>query len=288
MNRHIKILILGPFFFLRRNWRITLGLLLLMAVLTIMTQVGGVILWCALPILDSIRHRVKRAPRIFCCLTFLVIYLVIIAGFLPVIAPVFGRVPLPWFTTQELPLRPVNMLYCIMARNYVQPQLKTVLEEVAVNMAEHSKDTPLIYLDANFPFINGFPLLPHLSHHDGKKVDLAFFYRDAESKIFLPNPPSPIGYWVYEQPQPNEPQPCQKNPGWLRWNFEWLQPFFASAELDPGRTRKLLELLAKSRQVQKILLEPHLKTRLRLSSQKIRFQGCNAARHDDHVHIQIW
>jgi hypothetical protein len=39
--------------------------------------------------------------------------------------------------------------------------------------------------------------------------------------------------------------------------------------------------------VQKILIEPHLKERLRLQSSKVRFQGCHAARHDDHVHVQI-
>lgn len=33
------------------------------------------------------------------------------------------------------------------------------------------------YLDANFPFKDGFPLLPHLSHDDGRKVDIAFMYR---------------------------------------------------------------------------------------------------------------
>ena len=36
-----------------------------------------------------------------------------------------------------------------------------------------------------------------------------------------------------------------------------------------------------------LLLEPHLKTRLKLEKyDKIRFQGCRAARHDDHIHVQ--
>jgi hypothetical protein len=39
--------------------------------------------------------------------------------------------------------------------------------------------------------------------------------------------------------------------------------------------------------VQKMLIEPHLKARLRLQSSKVRFQGCGAARHDDHVHVHI-
>ncbi len=33
--------------------------------------------------------------------------------------------------------------------------------------------------------------------------------------------------------------------------------------------------------------KPHLKTRLKLSSAKIRFHGCQAVRHDDHIHVQL-
>jgi hypothetical protein len=35
-------------------------------------------------------------------------------------------------------------------------------------MDEKFPGTVTIALDANFPFVNGFPLLPHLSHADGK------------------------------------------------------------------------------------------------------------------------
>ena len=38
----------------------------------------------------------------------------------------------------------------------------------------------------------------------------------------------------------------------------------------------------------KILLEPHLAHRLGVEGRpNIRFQGCRAARHDDHIHVQI-
>lgn len=37
----------------------------------------------------------------------------------------------------------------------------------------------------------------------------------------------------------------------------------------------------------KILIEPHIPARLGVSSRAIRFQGCRAARHDDHIHNQI-
>ncbi len=39
--------------------------------------------------------------------------------------------------------------------------------------------------------------------------------------------------------------------------------------------------------LEKVLLEPHLVRRLGLSSPLLRFQGCRAARHDDHLHLQI-
>lgn len=52
--------------------------------------------------------------------------------------------------------------------------------------------------------------------------------------------------------------------------------------------RYLLIELAKHPKVRKIFIEPHLKERLGLSQyDKIRFHGCHAVRHDDHIHIEI-
>ena len=53
------------------------------------------------------------------------------------------------------------------------------------------------------------------------------------------------------------------------------------------RTRELLRLLVEHPSIQKILIQPHLKKRLDLEGyDKVRAQGCQAARHDDHVHVQ--
>ena len=57
--------------------------------------------------------------------------------------------------------------------------------------------------------------------------------------------------------------------------------------MDSVRTRYLLQNLCESKLVEKIFIEPHLKKRMNLEYDKIRFQGCYAARHDDHIHIQI-
>ena len=40
--------------------------------------------------------------------------------------------------------------------------------------------------------------------------------------------------------------------------------------------------------IKKIFIEPHLKTRWGLKNyQKIRYHGCHAVRHDDHIHVQL-
>jgi len=36
-----------------------------------------------------------------------------------------------------------------------------------------------------------------------------------------------------------------------------------------------------------MLLEPPLARRLGVADTRLRFQGCRAARHDDHIHIQF-
>lgn len=151
----------------------------------------------------------------------------------------------------------------------------------------------MVYLDAGFPFLDGFPLLPHLSHDDGKAIDLAFFYQDAETGRAIPAGGAwPLGYWAYSGPRPGEPTPCPDFGGTftLRWDFDWLQPMFADLRLDSERTKAMVAWLAQKGRaggVRKLLLEPHLKSRLGLSSDLVRFQGCRAARHDDHVHIDF-
>ena len=66
----------------------------------------------------------------------------------------------------------------------------------------------------------------------------------------------------------------------------WLQPLLAP-RLDVARTASLIQVSARRAAIGKILLEPHVQRRLGVSSDKLRFQGCHAARHDDHVHIQL-
>jgi murein endopeptidase len=99
--------------------------------------------------------------------------------------------------------------------------------------------------------------------------------------------PSPVGYWVYEPPRRGEPAPCDGREGALRWDFRWFQRLGTRHELDEAATRDLILAFAARPEVEKILLEPHLKERLEITNPKVRFQGCEAARHDDHFHVQF-
>ena len=53
-------------------------------------------------------------------------------------------------------------------------------------------------------------------------------------------------------------------------------------------TKYLIQQIANDKAVQKIFIEPHLKQRFGLRNGKIRFHGCHAVRHDDHIHVQIF
>ena len=99
--------------------------------------------------------------------------------------------------------------------------------------------------------------------------------------------PSPIGYWGFSQPREGDPQPCAARAGLHRWNMTWLQPLLPATELDARHTAALVQALARSPAVSRIFLEPHLRRRLALDHPKIRFQGCAAARHDDHIHVEF-
>lgn len=181
---------------------------------------------------------------------------------------------------------------CVLNRHYVRPELLRTIENVADKIHEKHPETVIAYLDANFPFIDNFPLLPHLSHKDGKKLDLAFLYIDSKTKKSIQiDAPSFIGYGVYEGPLPgetNKPLDC-KNKGYWHYSFlQYLVPQWDKTMiLDQDRTQDLITLFVQDNAIGKIFIEPHLKTRMKLNYDKVRFHGCQAVRHDDHIHVQL-
>jgi hypothetical protein len=202
----------------------------------------------------------------------------------PLLAAVFGRVPMPLFATKETPVAPRSILYCLLNRHYVKPQVKELVITTARQMTEKYPGSVVYYLDGGFPYGPKFPMLPHLSHADGRKIDLSFCYLKGGKYSVSP---SPIGYWVYESPERGEAAPYQGKPSPFRWDMPLLQGVNRDRELDEARTRDLLRTLLRQPKTQKILLEIHLQQRLKVFDPRLKFQQLKAARHDDHLHLQV-
>ena len=239
----------------------------IIVLLTALTQLGG-IAWGL--------SRLFRRPL----LAFAGLYLGL-AVLAVWVAPMTGRTALSCF--ERGPLQVQSWFYCATNRTYVTPELKALLQDVAAEVEADHPDTQTLVLDAGFPFFTGFPLLPHLSHDDGEKVDLAFYYADAAGRYLPGQTRSPIGYFAFEQGTSS----CPDQWASLRWDLAWLQPLWKTYGLEPDRNRLLIETLARDPRVGKIFVEPHLQQSLALADDKIRFQGCRAARHDDHIHLQL-
>ncbi len=196
------------------------------------------------------------------------------------VATITGRVPL---ARSGEPLRMQSWAYCALNRHYVVPELHQVLLDAAKRSAERHAGTITQVLDANFPFVDGFPLLPHLSHSDGRKADIAFHYTDAEGQYLPGRTRSPIGYFAFEQGATS----CVEQILSLRWDLEWLQPYLGDLSPDVVRMRTAMAFLRTDQRVGRIFLEPHLQRSWHVGGPKVRFQGCRAARHDDHIHVQL-
>ena len=242
--------------------------------LTLFTQVGGVIYLIYL----FIQSKIQFKTRLFKLLSFLSVYLFFTFLIIPFIAFFLGRKALPLYDDF---IQPANTYTVLMNRHYVSEELYDGLLEVKEDLKEGGLF--LTYLDANHPFVDGYPLLPHLSHNDGDKLDLAFIYK--EEKFYSP---SFSGYGVYYQKENVTCISC-KSQGYSQYDFTKYLGWKLRREnsVDINKTRKLLEILTNNKKVRKIFLEPYLKSMMNLSSDKIRFHGCKTVRHDDHIHIQL-
>ena len=137
---------------------LTLGLAV--ALLTLLTQVGGVLL---LACWFAARRKPARALALFA-----MSYAALTVLVLPLVAPRFGRVALPCRAAGELPLRSASLGFCALNRHYVRPELRARLETLARELEARHPGSVVHTLDAGFPL--GGPLLPHLGHHDGRPV----------------------------------------------------------------------------------------------------------------------
>ncbi|WNJ17964.1 hypothetical protein [Pontibacter sp. G13] len=269
----------------------TIGLILAVLVLTVFTQIGGFVLLLSLMVAHLLRHRKpQRWPKwAFKTFIFLGTYLLFNIAIVPPLARLTGRVPLPVFSSETLV--PKQLGYCLMNRHYVEPELKALLEDAGKHLSTQFPGTAITYLDANLPFWDGFPLLPHLSHNDGEKVDLAFFYQDEAGAYARNHTRTWLGYGSIEAPTSREKNWTEICLSRGYWQYNFIETFTGPDEdmaLDRDRTASLIRYLARSPKTGKILLEPHLKYRWGLGGfNKIRFHGCHAVRHDDHIHLQL-
>ena len=266
--------------------------LVVVSLLTILTQVGGIIYL----LYFLVKNRIEKVwanttrLRILKPILFVGMYFLFSLTLVPLLARYYGRVPLP--IAGDATLKPLSAITWIFNRHYVKPALKDIAMGTASKLSKRYPGTVLYYLDANFPFIDGFALWPHLSHNDGKKLDLAFCYLTAIDRSRTNKKPSMIGYGVFVDPvrgEADQPSNCKQLGFWQYGFMEYLVPQGKKEDfvLDKERTKTMIRLFSDNKQVKKIFIEPHLKTRMGLVHDKIRYHGCHAVRHDDHIHIQI-
>lgn len=250
--------------------------------MTAVTQIGGIIYLITILLVKKSVEK-KRLKRIG---IFTVLYLVATFLIVPNVSPFFGREKIK----ETEFLKAHSFFYKLTNRNYVRPELNNAIGQIATEFERQNRGIKMVYLDANFPFINKFPLLPHLSHNDGKKIDVSLIY-ERDGKLSNKKP-SVSGYGVYEAPTEKEYDQnvvCKAKGNW-QYDFPkylTLGTFNKDIEFSEKGTRQLAELILKQKNVDKLFIEPHLKTRLNLNNGKVRFHGCQAVRHDDHIHFQL-
>lgn len=266
--------------------------ILIFGLLTLLTQVGGIVYLAYLPLSRIVSRRVSVRWQRWAAKSVVLLVCIAVASLLivPPLARAFGRMPLPLQATEAVPLQPANLGYVLFNRHYVTPELYDLITTVATKVGEQEPGTVLTYLDASFPFYDGYPLLPHRSHDDGEKVDLCFLYTDATGDR-LNGSPNLLGYGQTDGPtggEHNQPAACTAQGYWQYDAISRIMPQNDRFRLDEAATRHLIQLLLADWRTGKIFLEPHLKQRLRLQGAgRVRFHGCKAVRHDDHIHVQL-
>ncbi len=249
--------------------------------LTVTTQIGGIIYLVSLFLSKKWKYHLQFKTLII----FIGLYLFSTLLVVPIIAPFFGREKIK----HSEKIKPTNYITVLLNRNYVQPKLNELLNKTEKSL--NGTNIEIHYLDANFPFINKFPLLPHLSHNDGKKIDISLIYETHNGTI-TNKQKSVSGYGAFENPKSNEFNQIQKclTNGYFQYDYPKYVTFGKINEdlvFSVKGTKKLIENILKNQSLGKIFIEPHLKTRMNLTNSKIRYHGCRAVRHDDHIHLQL-
>jgi len=281
ITKAIKKAIWGPFY---QNTRFYLLLYILLAlILTIFTQVGGLLIW---PFLSRNPHDIGWMFRIKRVAYPILSYLIGSQIILPLLSPFWGMHALPCNSSRHL--QALSSITCLCNRNYIQKHALDTLKSIERSIERISPQRPILYLDANFPFPY-MHMLPHLNHSKGDGIDLAFFWKNPQTGAYE-RPPSPFGYGGFVQPK--TPRPCNPYDTFqiagrmaldLRWDYQWLQPFLSESTFDTSLNRTLMGFLDSQKNVQSITLEPHLHSTI--GTRKTISNSCKIARHDDHIYV---
>lgn len=208
--------------------------------------------------------------------TFVVLYLFALFAIISKLAHISHRERIKHYSH----IKPVNYLTVVLNRNYVILEMNVILGKISNELSTKNVDIQLRYLDACFPFFNGFSLLPYLSHYDGKKIDLSLVYQNQKVEV-VNESKSVSGYGVFEEPLNSEfnQTVCCKNKGCGQYDFSkylTLGKINGELKFSLSGTKALLEMILKQKEVQKIFIEPYLVYRLKIKHPKIRFQGCKS------------
>lgn len=194
-----------------------------------------------------------------------------------------GLVSLPCDGSE--PMAPAVSRYCRLDRHFMTPSGRDALVDAGRELANRYPGATLKFMDASGPD-GETPFHPHLSHGDGRQIDLALFYETLEGEPMSEFPDMARGgYRAAEPPRPGDPVMCV---GINRSGDKPDPPADRNWRLDDERTRALVEILIADPRVRRVLIEPHLERRFGLwGHPKLRFAGCQAARHDDHLHVDF-
>jgi len=251
--------------------------------LTVITQIGGVIYLLTLALFWKINSKSKFLP----VLIFGTLYLLATFFIVPLMAPWFGREKIK----ENRMVEAKHWFYVVTNRNYVKPRLNHTLQQIAKGVQTNHPQVKIIFMDASFPFIDGFPLLPHLYHDDGRKVDVALIYEDSLGSI-TNRKPTVSGYGYFERPHQGECNQVYicKSAGEWQYDFTRYLTFGTPHEelkFSAKANFALATVTLNNNSVDRIFIEPHLRERLSLHSSKVWYHGCQSVRHDDHIHIEL-
>lgn len=277
-----------------------IGIILLVIILTILSQIGGIILIIWIILYHFIKKKITNKSIRICAnyIGFILFYLFFVFIIIPLLAKIQDREPLP--ISKSGNLIPVSYWTAIFNRNYIKSEGKTKLEEIANNFEKKYPELKVKYMDCNFPFrinIKGKNntwilegLIPHITH-DGNKVDLALVFNDDIDKPSNLTPTA-IGYGSSALPLPNETcRPCECDT--TNWQYSFMYRNLPSSKLNLNEkltSELIVDLINYG--AKNIIIEPHLIQRFRKYSKRIRNYTfskalCGSVRHDDHIHAQL-